>query len=414
MTRPIAISLSPNAEADDVALAKQLLLRPTTWNDNSPLQKATTAFEQFFPNHHATLLTSGRAALYRLLTALNISSGDEVILQAFTCSAVPAAIQWTGATPIYADITPGTYNAGPADIAKKITSHTRAIIAQHTFGIPATITTLQTIAKQHKLLLIEDCAHALGSQSDNKLLGTFGDAAFFSFGRDKMLSSVFGGAIISQNKDLIKKITTQTNHLPRAPRFWIAQQLVHPFALAGLLPHYFSHALGQMGLVALQRVRAISKVLTPSEKKGEQPPHLHYRYPSALAELLTHQLEKLPRFTERRREIATRYQQALAGNSRLTLPTVPPNSQPAWLRYPILVADPVKLRQQAKQKHMLLGDWYDKPIAPHDVDQRVFGYIPGSCPNAEAAATRVINLPTYPLLINEQVEQVITFMQNNA
>lgn len=414
MNRPITISLSPNVEADDVALAKQLLVRPTTWNDASSIQKAVSSFEHLFSGHHATLLTSGRAALYRLLTALNIGPGDEVILQAFTCSVVPAAIQWTGATPIYVDINPSDFNLEVADVARKITPKTKAIIAQHTFGIPANLSALQTIAKQHKLLLIEDCAHALGSRYNDKLLGTFGDAAFFSFGRDKMLSSVFGGAIISKDKDLIAKITSQTSHLPRAPYAWTAQQLLHPLTLSGLLPYYFSHSVGKVGLVALQRLRLISKVLTPAEKKGEQPTHLHYRYPAALAELLVHQLEKLSRFTSRRQQIASRYQEAFKNNPRLTLPTTPANSRVAWLRYSIVVENPTKLRTLAKQQPMLLGDWYDTPVAPRDVNPQVFSYTHGSCPVAEDATRHVINLPTYPLLTDQQVEQVITFIQSNA
>lgn len=414
MNRPITISLSPNVEADDVALAKQLLLRPTTRNDASPVQEATAAFEHLFLGQRAVLLTSGRAALYRLLTTLNIGPGDEVILQAFTCSVVPAAIQWAGATPIYADINPTDFNLDVSDVAHKITPRTRAIIIQHTFGIPANIAALQAVAKQHKLLLIEDCAHALGSQSDNNLLGTFGDAAFFSFGRDKILSSVFGGAIISKDNNLIEKIRAQTNTLPAAPYTWTAQQLLHPVALSGLLPHYFSHSIGKIALVALQRLRLISKVLTPAEKKGEQPAHLHYRYPAALAELLTHQLEKLPRFTERRQQIANRYQEAFKNNPRLTLPTPPANSRVAWLRYPVLVDKPSELRMMAKKQQILLGDWYDTPIGPRDVEPRTFGYIQSSCPVAEDITRHVINLPTYPLLTDQQVGHAITFIQNNA
>lgn len=414
MSRPITISLSPNTEADDIALAKRLLLRPTTWNDDSPIGKATAALEQLFPGYHATLLTSGRAALYRLLTALNINPGDEIITQAFTCSVVPAAIQWTGAIPIFADINPTDFNLDPGDVARKITPQTRALIMQHTFGLSANIPALQTLAKQHNLTLIEDCAHTLGSQYNNKPLGTFGAAAFFSFGRDKMLSSIFGGAIISRNAGLIKKINAQTDRLPRAPLRWVAQQLLHPAVMASLLPNYFTNSIGKVSLVALQHLRLISKVLTPAEKKGQPPPHLHYRYPAALSELLTHQLKKLPRYTERRQKIAARYTATLTNNAHVTLPEISKESEPAWLRYPILVENPAQLHQLAKQNHMLLGDWYDTVIAPRDIDARAFNYQAGNCPNAESVARRIINLPTYPTLTDDQVEQVIKFIEKYA
>lgn len=412
--RPIAISLSPNTTASDVRLARQLLLRPATWRDDSPVQQATAAFQQLFPGYTALLLSSGRAALYRLLTALAIGPDDEVIVQAFTCSAVPAAVQWTGARPVFADINPATFNLDPASVARRITSHTRAIILQHTFGLPADIPALTALAKQHNLSLLEDCAHALGSQYQNRPLGTFGQAAIVSFGRDKIISSVFGGAIITQDQTLLTRLRAQISPLAPAPRLWIMQQLHHLMLLDALLPVYFRLELGKLGLVAAQRLHLLSRVLTMAEKQGRMPPHLNYRFPGALAELLLSQLKQLPTGIARRRAVGNRYQSALSGHTNLTLPAVSPPSQVAWLRYPLLVAHPTQLRRQARAQSMLLGDWYDTPIAPRDIVPRTFGYNPGTCPVAEDIARRVINLPTYPRLTDQQVEQVIRFIKINV
>ena len=120
-----------------------------------------------------------------------IGEGDEVLVQAFTCVAVPNSVLWAQATPVYADID-ATLNIDPIDVEKKITNRTKAIIVQHTFGIPADMDALVALAKKHNILLIEDCAHSLGATYKGKKVGTFGDAAFFSFGRDKVVSSVFG------------------------------------------------------------------------------------------------------------------------------------------------------------------------------------------------------------------------------
>src|SRR3989338_1413783 len=110
----------------------------------------------------------------------------------------------------------------PTDIKKKISSRSKVLIIQHTFGTSAKLTELLAIAKQHQLYVIEDCAHALGARYQQQLVGTFGDAAIFSFGRDKVISSVYGGALLTKQPFTLPS-------LPSPSLFWIKQQLVHPF-----------------------------------------------------------------------------------------------------------------------------------------------------------------------------------------
>ena len=137
MKRPIAISLSPNTEREDVLHALKLLFLHSNWKNTNVRSRAAELLASRFPGHFITLTSSGRQALYDLLKSYSIGKGDEVILQAFTCIAVPEPIIWTGATPIYADIAKDSYSIDPKDLERKITSHTKAIIIQHTFGINA-------------------------------------------------------------------------------------------------------------------------------------------------------------------------------------------------------------------------------------------------------------------------------------
>ncbi|MEK7557357.1 MAG: aminotransferase class I/II-fold pyridoxal phosphate-dependent enzyme [Patescibacteria group bacterium] len=400
MKRPIAISLSPNTEADDVGRARSALRRPEIQTDGEWPLAVERKLEEIFPGHKVALTSSGRQALLRLFKALNIGSGDEVLLQAFTCSAVPASIMWAGARPVYADITPGTYNLDPEDVRRKIKPTTKAIIVQHTFGIPGPIAELREIASRHNLVLIEDCAHCLGQKYQGQPLGTFGDAAILSFGRDKILSSVFGGAVVSKNEELIRHIQDQQRALPFPPRRWVRQQLLHPILFDVILPTYFMASLGKVALVALQRLGFLSKALAPEEKRVEKPEHLAWCLSPALAYLLLHQLDKLDRYTVRRREIVSRYAERLGG------------SRESLLRFPLEHPHARHIRQVARRSRMLLGDWYDTPVAPADVEATRFGYVPGSCPAAEAASKNILNLPAYPTLTNDQVDQVIQFIQD--
>src|SRR3989344_5044040 len=129
----ISSSLSPNTETDDIIVALKQLL-PFSKSDN--LYEVKKWFQKRYLNYSVQTFNSGRSALYALLQSFDIRTGDEVIVQAFTCVAVPNAVLWSGAKPVYCDIDEG-YNIDLTDLERKITTRTKAIIVQHTFGIPA-------------------------------------------------------------------------------------------------------------------------------------------------------------------------------------------------------------------------------------------------------------------------------------
>lgn len=407
---PITISLSPNTQRDDVQLAWRMMLSPWRWREPS-LAAVGQQLSEHINSLPVFLTSSGRSALYTLLRAAGIGSGDEVIIQAFTCLAVPAAVQWTGARPVYADILPNTFNLDPADVSRKISPHTKALVVQHTFGIPGPLAELQLLAKSNRLLLIEDCAHALGAAYNGKPAGTLSDAAIFSFGRDKALSSVFGGAIGSRDEKLLTRARELQRDYQPPPLAWIAQQLFHPIAMRAILPAYFSAHLGPALLVSLQTLGLLSLAVEPDEKVGAMPAHARFQASPALARLLEHQLHKLERYIARRQAIAHRYAAALASRLRLAEPL--PGTSPSWLRFPLLVEDPAALLRRARQARMLLGNWYSSPIAP-PCNLADFHYQSGSCPQAEYAAAHIINLPTYPRLTDEQIDRVISWIINNT
>src|SRR3990167_5441690 len=143
----IHISLSPNAENDDRRLAASLFFQPWFWQKGEALDKLKQKLADYLGVAQEPLLfNSGRSALLTLLKALEIRQEEEILIQAFTCNAVPNHILWWGAKPIYVDID-ATYNMDPADLERKITPRSRAVIIQHTFGIPANIDALLRIAR---------------------------------------------------------------------------------------------------------------------------------------------------------------------------------------------------------------------------------------------------------------------------
>lgn len=416
--RPVTISLSPNTTKNDMRTVWKVLTSPLSWRKESILQQAAQEVTKLFPGKFAVLTSSGRQALYDILRAVNIGKGDEVIIQAFTCIAVPAPIMWVGATPIYADIKKGTYNVDVDDVRQKITSKTKAIIAQHTFGIPAAIEEVRAIAREHNIVLIEDCAHALGSIQGNQQVGTFGDVSILSFGRDKVISSVFGGAVITSNPSIMQKVLAFQKQRPFPPFYWVKQQLLHPLLFRLIIPSYFILSIGKLILVASQLFHLVSKAVADEERYGRRPVHIQYRFSPALAQLLITQIYELKGFRERRKEIVDSYTNVLreiqsSSNKSFVLPTIEAGADPVWLRFPLLVKDAKHMRNVARQTYdILLGDWYDAPLVPSNSAFDVFHYIEGSCPVAEKTAAHVVNLPTYPTMTNQQVERVITFLRD--
>ncbi|MBU1167833.1 aminotransferase class I/II-fold pyridoxal phosphate-dependent enzyme, partial [Patescibacteria group bacterium] len=155
------------------------------WKKGPEEQKLIEKFQAYFQGYEAVSFGSGRAALYYLLKSFGVTTGDEVIVQAYTCVSVPNSIVWLGAKPVYVDVR-NDFNMDPELIEPAITSKTKVILTQNTFGKPADIRRIKDIAEKHNLILIEDAAHALGAEVASQKIGGFGDGAIFSFGRDKV------------------------------------------------------------------------------------------------------------------------------------------------------------------------------------------------------------------------------------
>ncbi len=409
MIRPIAISLSPNTGIDDVLAAIKIISSPLSWKHGSAVEKVENWFNRRFRAKVSVSFNSGRSALLAILSAAGIGPGDEVIIQAFTCVAVPDPVVWSGAKPVYVDID-DSLNIDPHLLEQYITSKTRAIIVQHTFGIPANIEKTKKIAQKHELILIEDCAHSLGAKVGNREVGTFGDAAFFSFGRDKVISSVFGGmAIINKHSKIdSSKLKHYQLKLPSPSIFWIFQQLLHPLVFFIVLPFYNIY-IGKILLYFFQRLHLLSFPVYSCEKKAEKPSVFPAKYPNALARLLLIQLPKLEKFNNHRKEIARYYFSSLKEVKGLTLPQETPGA--IYLRFNIFIKNATDLLTYAKREGILLGNWYHRIIDPYGVSMEAIGFREGNYIKAKLAARESVNLPTYQAMSIKQAEKVIELIK---
>jgi dTDP-4-amino-4,6-dideoxygalactose transaminase len=390
MSKIISISLSPNTEKDDVSLALSLIFNPWKWKKGRELERM---FRNYFGFNNAFSFNSGRSSLIAILKSMEIGKGDEVIVQAFTCNAAVNPILYVGAKPIFADIDE-TLNISVEEIKKKITSKTKAAMIQHTFGYPAEVKKIKNICKEKGIYLIEDCAHALGAKFEDSFCGSFGDASFFSFGRDKVISSVYGGMVIVNNESLIERVSDFQKELDYPSLFWTKQQLLHPILMNKIVLPLYSSKIGRGLLALFLNLNILSKAVTKKENKGELPPYFPKRMPDALAVLAMHQLKKIDRFNEHRREIAELYEKELI--KRKIGIVFKDNKEAIFLKYPVMVINPEKIILEARKEGIYLNDgWSGSPIVPPSTSLKDFCYIRSSCPKAEEAAKRIISLPTH-------------------
>ncbi|MEK7450950.1 MAG: DegT/DnrJ/EryC1/StrS family aminotransferase [Patescibacteria group bacterium] len=390
MKRPINPNISPNLENVDIANAFKMISSPFSILQGSYAKKVETWFTKNFSVSYAFTFAAARQAEYAVLKAYGISKNDEVLVQAFTCFAVVEPIIALGAKPVFVDIDQQTLSMNFLDAQKKISQKTKAIILQHTFGIPGDIEGIGKLAKENNLLLIEDCAHIIGGTYKNKKLGTFSDAAIFSFGRDKAISSVFGGAVITNDKNLGEKIKKIQNLAPYPSISWVYQQLFHPILTSVILYLFFlNNVLGKLSIFVLRKIGLIIKPDITA---------LPQKYSNSLAFLAFSQLNRINEFNQARLTIFKLYRKELS-NLNLNLPI----EEHFYLRIPILVENKEKLFSYFKKRNIYLGDWYNNVIDPKIV---------GSCPTAENIAKKIVNLPSYPTLPLKDVQKIITLLKD--
>ncbi|HEU5457132.1 MAG TPA: DegT/DnrJ/EryC1/StrS family aminotransferase [Terracidiphilus sp.] len=207
---------------------------------------------------HAVAVSSGTAALHLSLLTLEIGEGDEVILPSFAFIAVANVLHHVRAIPVFVDVDPITLNLSPAEVERAITPRTRAIMAVHTFGVPAPMLQLRDLAKRHGLVILEDACEAIGASHHGQRAGSFGDLAVLGFYPNKQITTAEGGAVLAHREDHAERIRSLSNQGRPAPARPSAGASSHPMQQAEVGFNYrISELACAMGRVQLSRLDEI-------------------------------------------------------------------------------------------------------------------------------------------------------------
>ncbi len=315
---------------------------------------------------HSIACASGSDALLLALMAINVGPGDEVIVPSYTFFATASAVTRLGATPVFADIDPSTYNIDPDSIATRITPSTRAIIPVHLYGQAAEMNRINKIAKATGITVIEDACQAIGAEYQGQRAGTLGDIACFSFYPTKNLGGFGdGGLCTTRRDDLAERLKLLRVH--------------------GMQPRYHHQLIG-----------------------------INSRLDTLQAAVLKVKLPHLDRWTDMRAAHAKRYTQLFAAyglDQHISLPIALPDRRHVWNQYIVRIPGGKRdaLRQYLTERKIGTEIYY--PIPLHQ--QKCFAYLNyavGSLPHTEAAAVETIALPIFPELQAAEQDIVVAEM----
>jgi len=332
------------------------------------------AFAARIGSAHAVSFSSGTAALHAAAFAAGLTAGDEAITTPMTFAATANCVLYQGATPVFADVCSDTLNIDPEQIAKKISSRTRAILPVAYAGHPADLDAIQQIASDRGLIVIEDACHALGAKYRGRETGSITDMSVFSFHPVKHITTGEGGMVTTNNAQFAETLRRFRNHGISSD----ARQRQNSGQW-----HYEMVLLG-----------------------------FNYRLPDIACALGIEQLKKLEANLTRRREIAARYTAAFRELPGVIPPATRPDADPAWHLYPIrldlakLAADRAQIFRALRAENIGVNVHYI-PVHRHPYYAEKFGYRGGEYPVAEDAYERLISLPMFHAMTEQDVSDVI-------
>lgn len=335
-----------------------------------------TALCEYTGAKHAVVVNSGTSALHCACIAAGIGPGDEVITTPLTFAASANCVLYCGGTPVFADIDPETYNIDPKSIEEHITDKTKAVIAVDFTGQAVRVDEIRDICKRHGLLFIEDAAHSFATKYNGQLVGSLADLTCFSFHPVKTVTGGEGGAILTNDAGMYKKLLLSRTH-----------GITHDEEQMEGAPHEGPWCYEQISL------------------------GYNYRLTDFQAALITSQLNKLDMFSARRKEIVAKYNEAFKNLPGIKVQKEIPESDTTRHLY-IIRLDFEKLRCTRREFFDALAaenvqcQVHYVPVYWFPYYQKL-GYKKGLCPKAEEIYSGIMSIPLYPKMTDKDVEDVI-------
>jgi|TARA_B110001469_G_scaffold112991_1_gene116101 perosamine synthetase len=375
-------------------------------NPKSDDEKLTLKFETNFAkligDGKSISFAAGRMAFYAYMKSLKIGNDDEIIIQSSNCSVMVNAILRIGAKPIFADIDINTMGTDPKSVRKLITSKTKLIVAQHSFGIPCEIDEIVKIGNKYNIKVLEDCALTVGSKYKGLTVGNWGDAALFSIDHSKPLNCMVGGLLYFNNDKLywqIKKSRDKMPDLSKKHQIALYKQIL--FERKYYSPEKYS--LGkfiELFFAFFSKLRKHQTVfLTDDYNHPNKLQITNYSYPARLpvfiSQLGLYELQYFKKNKVTRIQLLDDYIKIFKNNNKShLLPNAyfDKRNEIIPLRFFAYFSNKLEVYKYFSKVFDSQSSWFQKPIIGCD-DIEDMGYITGSCINSEILSKKIINFP---------------------
>lgn len=338
---------------------------------------------------------SGRAALYAVLLAMRrMSSRDEVVLPAFACPSIGRAVVKAGLKAVLCDVEASGSGLEPKSLERAVTTRTLAVVAAHLYGCPCELAPVLRISRSAGAMVIEDCAQAFGARLNGRFVGTLADAGVFSFGMSKPLWTNGGGAICTSHLELSEHLDRVTRSFSEVPR---TRQAIDMAKFAALSRIVRSHRLGPLDTLWGAALRG----------KDDCADFRVRRLPSTHAAAGRTLLRRLEEINEIRRRNAVYFSEHLTGCGEICLPELTPDSEPIFLRFPVIVNEPETRRQLIRGLHRAginASRMYERESYE---GLKTFAVRPSECARTEYLVDRMLNLPTHAYMRSEDLSAAV-------
>lgn len=346
-------------------------------------------------------LPTGRHALWLFLNQYNLPKGSEVLVVSYNFYVIVRIIIQMGLKPVFVDIDPDTLCMDPADLEKKITSKSKLVCVTHMFGNPADINRIKEICKKNKLLLFEDCAHAVGTYNKNDHAGTKGDGALFSFGIFKIINSLGGGMLVVPKNSIVnaselygtRGLSSLIDNISR----YLASMLIQPLFFA-----YIFHPGTEMIKGVFPK---FYKLLDPSKDDPSYifNPHTRSKFKPFMTYMISVQLKKLNAQIQRRAYIVQEIKKGLADVKEIKFLNEDKNGRTNYSYFGFYVPDHTKLHLFLLKKGILSSpnEYYDCSLLEQ------FAKYKSVNKHAQYASNHLIRIPNYPKLTEFEIKRII-------
>ncbi len=369
-------------DEEDVEAVANVVRRGMYWATGPEIEEFEKTVANYVGAKYCVSFNSGTSALHAILLAYGIKTGDQVIVPSFTFIATANAPLFVGARPVFADVEDKTFGLDPNDVKRRITKNTKAIMPIHYGGLPCQIGELKKVAEDYSLLLIEDAAESIGASIHGRKVGSFGDAAMFSFCGNKVITTGEGGVIVTSSGEIYEQL-----------------KLVRSHGRLEMEPYFMS-------------VKTLDYITLG----------YNWRMSSFTGALGLSQMKKLDKVIEMRRRSAEYLTSMLSSVDGIIVPDPPEGYFHVYQMYTIRVKGGKNIRDKLKdylKNKGIMTKVYFEPIHRTPFYRENLGYLERELPVTERLSDEVLTLPIYPTMTSEEMNHIVEsiksfFMKSDA